>query len=108
MPGTPAVCTSPTRWLWVSIRPGQDGEAAEVDDFGVVGRPVVRSRDGLDPRVAHEEGPRADEPPGLDVQKFPARIARGRVVSANGAGLGIVESPAPPVARVARTHTMRP
>ncbi len=31
-PGTPAVWTSPMRWLWVSMSPGSDGEPGEVDD----------------------------------------------------------------------------
>ena len=72
--------------------PGQDGEAAEVDDLGVVGRPVVGTGDRLDPGVPDEERPRPDEPARLDVEEVPGpdRERAGRV--GEGGGLGIVES----------------
>ena len=93
VPGTPAVWTSPTRWLWVSMSPGRTVRPAEVDHLGVVRHAVVGPGDRLDPRVAHEERPRPDELAGLDVQQARRRGWRaGGSASANGAGLGIAES----------------
>ena len=68
--------------------PGQDGEAAEVDDRRAVGHAVARGRDRLDARVADEEDAVRGRLAGLDVQQ--AADADGEGAGRVGEGGGLV------------------
>ena len=91
--GTPAVWTSPTRWLWVSMNPGRTVRSPRSTTRASSGTPSPGSGDRLDARVAHEERARSEE------SRRTRRPAGGRRgwrgcpdASEKGAGFVIAES----------------
>ena len=69
--GTPAVWTSPMRWLWVSMRPGRTVRPPRSRPRAPSGTPSSGPAIAVDAAVADEDGPLADQRTGFDVEQAP-------------------------------------
>ena len=94
--GTPAVWTSPTRWLWVSMSPGRTVRPDRSMTGVPSGRPSLGTEHSLDPRVAHEEDAVGHRLAALDVEETAGPDREGAAGVGEGGGLGHGVDPSRP------------